>query len=112
MKILYFTDDFSQENIVYAQTHGLTMRNVEAYYEGDSLEYADAVCGVVPDAYANKYPQHELVEVVAVDAKKLKLDELKTLLAELAEKGIEAPKGASKAELLALLELSGDENGD
>lgn len=51
MKILYFTTDFSDKNIGYAKTNGLIMRDVSAYYEGDSVEICDKVCGDVPKAY-------------------------------------------------------------
>ncbi|WLF84833.1 hypothetical protein [Moraxella sp. ZY210820] len=60
MRILYFTDDFSQENIQFAQQNGLTMRKRSAYHQIDTVEQCSAVCGDVPQAYLDKYPVHEL----------------------------------------------------
>lgn len=60
MRILYFTDDFSQENIQFAKKHGLTMRKRSAYTQVDTVEQCTAVCGDVPPAYLDKYPLHEL----------------------------------------------------
>lgn len=42
-KVLFFTADFGDMNVAFAREHGLTMRNVAAYYVGDTLENADAV---------------------------------------------------------------------
>lgn len=60
MRILYFTDDFSQKNIQFAKKHGLTMRKRSAYAQVDTVEQCTAVCGDVPPAYLEKYPLHGL----------------------------------------------------
>lgn len=50
-RILYFTDDFSQENQAHAKQHGLIIRNSLAYGDVDFVERCDMVCGNVPQAY-------------------------------------------------------------
>lgn len=62
-KILYFTDDFSQENQDFAKEHGLLIRNAQAYETVDYLEKCDMVCGDVPLAYEQSYPIFELPQV-------------------------------------------------
>lgn len=100
MKILYFTSDFSPENIAFAKSHGLKMRNAAAYYEDDSVELCDAVCGDVPAAYGH-LPQHELrQEDKRLSEKDLTVAQLKEQLAAL---GAEVPEGMKKADLEALL---------
>ena len=100
MKILYFPSDFSPENIAFAKSHGLKMRNAAAYYEGDSVELCDAVCGDVPAAYGH-LPQHELPQAES------KLADGKATVAQLKEQlaalGVEIPENAKKADLEALL---------
>ena len=102
-KILFFTADFGEANIAFAHEHGLTMRNVAAYYVGDTLENADAVCGDVPDAYLARYPVFDLPEPEALDVKKLTVDKLKN---ELAARGVVFDDHAKKDELVALLEAA------
>lgn len=100
MKILYFTSDFSPENISFTRSHGLKMRNAAAYYEGDYIEDCDAVCGDVPDAY-RCFPHHELPQAES------KLADGKATVAQLKEQlaalGVEIPENAKKADLEALL---------
>lgn len=51
MKILYFTHDFSSENVKFAKENGLTLRNLSAYHATDFVEQCDAVCGDIPERY-------------------------------------------------------------
>lgn len=48
---LYFTDDFSAENVQKLQGQGWTLRRASAYRQGDSLEECSEVSGDVPQAY-------------------------------------------------------------
>lgn len=101
-RVLYFTTDFSSENIAFAKEHGLLMRNLNAHHVSDTLENADFACGDVPEAY--KYlptfdlPKRKLEDVN--DLKQLKVDEIKTKLTEL---GVNFEANAKKEELLSLL---------
>lgn len=70
-RILYFTDDFSQENQAYAKQHGLIIRNAKAYGAVDYLEQCDKVCGQVPIAYEH-LPRFELDDNVSDDDTKPK----------------------------------------
>ena len=110
MKILYFTDNFSAENLAFAEQNRLTVRRASAYHEGDTLENCDAVCGDVPTAYADRYPLHDIeIKEQAADDKPDTVAELKAALNEL---GVEIPSGAKKADLEALLaqaQSGGDE---
>lgn len=54
-KVLFFTRDFSAENIQFAKDNGLLMRDLRAYGNDDFMEVCDAVCGDVPEVYAEKY---------------------------------------------------------
>lgn len=106
MKILYFTDDFSAENVAFAERNRLTVRKASAYHESDTLEVCDAVCGDVPAAYAERYSLHE---VASAAENPNTVAELKAALTDL---GIDIPNGAKKAELEALLaqaQSTGDE---
>lgn len=110
MKILYFTDDFTAQNVAFAERNRLTVRKASAYHEGDTLETCDAVCGDVPAAYAERYPLHDIeIEAQAADDKPDTVAELKAALTDL---DIDIPNGAKKAELEALLakaQSAGDE---
>ena len=66
-RILYFTDDFSQENQAYAKQHGLIIRNAKAYGTVDYLEQCDKVFGQVPKAYEH-LPRFELDDAPDDDA--------------------------------------------
>lgn len=48
---LYFTNDFSPENVKKLQGQGWTLRRASAYRPGDSLEECSEVSGDVPQAY-------------------------------------------------------------
>lgn len=50
-KRLYFTNDFSPENVVDLQGLGYTLRKASAYHEADTLEACAEVAGDVPQAY-------------------------------------------------------------
>lgn len=67
-RILYFTDDFSQENQAYAKQHGLIIRNAKAYGTVDYLEQCDKVFGQVPKAYEH-LPRFEIDDAPDGDTK-------------------------------------------
>ena len=50
-KRLYFTNDFSPENVADLQGQGYTLRKASAYHEADTLEACIEVAGDVPQAY-------------------------------------------------------------
>ena len=50
-KRLYFTNDFSPENVADLQGQGYTLRKASAYHEADTLEACAEVAGDVPQAY-------------------------------------------------------------
>ena len=50
-KRLYFTNDFSRENVAELQGKGYTLRKASAYHEADTLEACIEVAGDVPQAY-------------------------------------------------------------
>ena len=50
-KRLYFTNDFSPENVAELQGQGYTLRKASAYHEADTLEVCIEVAGDVPQAY-------------------------------------------------------------
>lgn len=50
-KRLYFTDDFSPENVAKIQGEGYILRKASAYHEADTLEPCSEVAGDVPQAY-------------------------------------------------------------
>lgn len=56
-KKLYFTNDFSPENVEKLQGEGWTLRNRAATHKGDFIEDADEYGGGVPDWYQEKGEQ-------------------------------------------------------
>ena len=54
-RVLYFTRDFSAENIAMAKDKGLIMRDIRVYGNDDFMETCDAVTGDVPKEYEEKY---------------------------------------------------------
>ena len=50
-KRLYFTNDFSPENVAELQGKGYILRKASAYHEADTLEACAEVAGDVPQAY-------------------------------------------------------------
>ena len=101
MKILYFTHDFSPENVKFAKENGLIMRNLGSYHATDFIEQCDAVCGDAPERYQH-LPKHTLPESSSQEKPldKMTAPELTNALKALS---VEIPKGAKKDELLALL---------
>lgn len=76
MKILYFTTDFSVENIAFAEKHGLIMRNASAVETAANIESCDFVFGDVPKSYQN-------LPVYVIDEKQsVSVDEHHAVLAE------------------------------
>lgn len=108
MKILYFTQDFSSENVKFAKENGLTLRNLGAYHATDFVEQCDAVCGDIPERYQD-LPKYTLPESSSQEKPldKMTVPELTTALKAL---NVEIPQGAKKDELLALLKQA--EGGD
>ncbi|QPB42221.1 hypothetical protein [Rodentibacter haemolyticus] len=100
-RILYFTHDFSAENIAFAKSKGLIMRNLGAYHSSDTLENADAVCGDVPERYQH-LPIFDLGQGndPNLDLTKLKVEEIKAKLTALQ---VKFEPNAKKDDLLALL---------
>lgn len=141
MKKLYFTDDFSPENVQKLQDDGWLLRKASACHASDIVEACDEVGGDVPTQYQKitndgfiPLEQFDVVvldlentkdqlatvqgeyiafqnnidamlarieELKNVDYSTLKLNELKDVLSL---KGIEFKSGATKEELLALLQ--------
>ena len=93
MKILYFTRDFSPENVAFPKQHGLIMRNAAAVETSANVEPCDAVYGdEVPDAYRAAFPTYTLPE---------KIDEaeiiaLRKKITKLAEKSSKSSKTTKK----------------
>lgn len=96
MTKLYFTDDFSPENVKKLREQGYLLRNVRAYHEADAIEVCDEVAGMVPERYKQVYASTEQVNLT-----KLSVNELRD---HLAKQGIEFDPKASKTELLTLIE--------
>lgn len=99
--ILYFIADPTAEQMKFAKQHNMAIRNPLAYSTSDYLEECEAIYGDPPQAYLDKYPVFQVPETQEIDITKLKLDSLKTLLAE---RGIEFNPNAKKDELIALLQ--------
>ena len=97
MTKLYFTDDFTPENVKKLREQGYLLRDVRAYHEADAIEVCDEVAGMVPERYKQVYAGTE-----QVDFAKMSVGELRE---HLAEQGIEFDPKASKAELLKLIEV-------
>lgn len=100
-RILYFTRNFSAQNIDFAKEKGLIIRNLGAYHSSDALENADAVCGDVPERYQH-LPLFDLGQSSDIkdNLTKLKADEIKAKLTALQ---VNFEPNAKKDELLALL---------
>ncbi|OTG81806.1 hypothetical protein B9T31_14880 [Acinetobacter sp. ANC 4558] len=56
-KKIYFTDDFSTENIEKLQSDGWVLRKASAVKEGDFIEQADEYGGEVPSHYKSQNQQ-------------------------------------------------------
>lgn len=66
VKKLYFTSDFSAENVAKIQADGWILRNRAATHKGDFVEDADEYGGEVPDWY----PQDKVQEQKKPTARK------------------------------------------
>ena len=99
MKILYFTRDFSPENVAFAKQHGLIMRNAAAVETSANVEPCDAVYGdEVPDTYRAAFPTYTLPEKID-EAEIITLREKITQLeAKLAGKSSKSSKTTKKDE--------------
>lgn len=76
MKILYFTTDFTVENVAFAKKHGLTIRHASAVETAANIEPCDFVFGDVPKSYQN-------LPVYVIDEKQsVSVDEHHAVLAE------------------------------
>lgn len=63
MKILYFTSDFSAQNIEFAKKHGMTMRNAAIVETAQNLEQCDFVYGdETPENYRQVFAWFVLPE--------------------------------------------------
>lgn len=67
-KRLYFTDDFSPENVEKLQSEGYVLRKASAYHESDTLEACAEVAGDVPQAYLDLIKRSG-AEIVTLEAK-------------------------------------------
>lgn len=101
MKILYFTSDFSAENIEFAKKYGMTMRNAAAVETAQNLEQCDMVYGdetpenyrkafelfVLSENNATQGVSQEAYNVIVAENEQLKAEneELKMRHAEFAE---------------------------
>lgn len=66
-KRLYFTDDFSPENVEKLQGEGYILRKASAYHEADTLEPCSEVAGDVPKAYLDLI-KHNNSNIVTIEA--------------------------------------------
>ncbi|WP_313042785.1 hypothetical protein [Acinetobacter sp.] len=67
-KRLYFTDDFSPENVAKLQGEGYILRKASAYHEADTLEPCSEVAGDVPKAYLDLIKRNNS-SIVTIEAK-------------------------------------------
>ncbi|MDG9785863.1 hypothetical protein [Acinetobacter johnsonii] len=67
-KRLYFTDDFSPENVAELQKQGYILRKASAYHEADTLEPCSEVAGDVPKAYLDLIKRNNS-NIVTIEAK-------------------------------------------
>lgn len=67
-KRLYFTDDFSPENVSKLQGEGYILRKASAYHEADTLEPCSEVAGDVPKAYLDLIKRNNS-NIVTIEAK-------------------------------------------
>ena len=83
MKILYFTKDYSPENLAFAKAHGMIIRAADAIESAVNVESCDFVYGEVPAAY-RVFPEYTLPETSDTElaAKDAELTALKDELAK------------------------------
>lgn len=90
MKILYFTSDFSAENIEFAKKYGMTMRNAAAVETAQNLEQCDMVYGdETPENYRQAFawfvlPENNATQGVSQETHNAVLAENEHLKTELA----------------------------
>lgn len=101
MKKLYFTDDFSPENVAKLKGQGYILRDIRAYNVGDFIEDCDEVAGDVPAAYQERYGEVAPSGSELPDFSQMKVDELRQFLTD---NGVEFDAKATKAELSAQAE--------
>lgn len=67
-KRLYFTNDFSLENVKKLESEGYILRKASAYHEADTLEPCAEVAGDVPQAYLDLIKRTK-ADIVTIEAK-------------------------------------------
>ena len=102
-KRLYFTNDFSPENVADLQGQGYTLRKASAYHEADTLEACAEVAGDVPQAYLDLI-EHTKANIVTANVQVSITPELQAVIDEAkaeCEKVV-AEKEALKQKIAAL----------
>ncbi len=80
-KRLYFTNDFSPENVADLQGQGYTLRKASAYHEADTLEACAEVAGDVPQAYLDLI-EHTKANIVTANVQVSITPELQAVIDE------------------------------
>ena len=80
-KRLYFTNDFSPENVAELQARGYTLRKASAYHEADTLEACAEVAGDVPQAYLDLIKRNK-ANIVTANVQVSITPELQKVVAE------------------------------
>ena len=80
-KRLYFTNDFSPENVAELQGQGYTLRKASAYHEADTLEACAEVAGDVPQAYLDLI-EHTKANIVTANVQVSITPELQAVIDE------------------------------
>lgn len=80
-KRLYFTNDFSPENVAELQGKGYTLRKASAYHEADTLEACAEVAGDVPQAYLDLI-EHTKANIVTANVQVSITPELQAVIDE------------------------------
>ena len=80
-KRLYFTNDFSPENVAELQGKGYTLRKASAYHEADTLEACAEVAGDVPQAYFDLI-EHTKANIVTANVQVSITPELQAVIDE------------------------------
>ena len=78
-KRLYFTNDFSPENVADLQGQGYTLRKASAYHEADTLEACAEVAGDVPQAYLDLI-EHTKANIVTANVQMSITPELQAII--------------------------------
>ena len=105
MKILYFTNDYSPENLAFAKQHGMIIRAANAIESAANVEACDFVYGDVPAAY-RVFPEYTLPEndLAQLDALQAEIAALKDEIAKRDNtiSALEAELQAAKAQIETL----------